>query len=50
MQWVRSQGGVEGNERANEGVIRGSAGAFRQVKNGTEVRDIWQELRSEGMR
>ena len=49
MQWVPSHVGVKGNECADEGAVRGSAQAFRDVLRDWEVRDIWQDLGLEGM-
>ena len=43
-QWVPPHVGAERRERTDEGAVRGSVRAFQQLKNSTEVRDIWQEL------
>ena len=41
--------GVQGNERVDEGAVRGSVQAFREVLRNREVRNIWHELGLEEM-
>ena len=49
VQWVPSHLGVQGNERADEGEVRGSAQAFRNVMHDWQVQDIWEALGLEEM-
>ena len=44
LQSVPSHVGVQGNERADEGTVRGFTQTFTEVLRDREVRDIWHDL------